>query len=573
MNATGANRRASIRGTIFCSMFGLVVVALGLTSVVLLLVFARTSRDLIEAQSKEINAQIVFNYERYITGVINAANYLQLVVSTIDVDHGDAEIDAVFFLNNEISDDIVSIVLFDDTGRALADGRTRSVAAPEVADRLWFDAARDRPEIYHFAVGRSVNTRIDRSEQVIAVARRVTYLGGGRQVPGVLLLELNTESITDLAEKTNLGRFGHILIIDDRDRLVYASDDGPYAQASFALAARTYLGGSAVQVRDLEMYLHTNTLIQTRWRIVTVGNISAVSASVRQVLALIAMIGALSLVLTAFIAGVISLRVSRPIDHLKAIMAEVEAGDLNTPAIVSGQREIVQLSHSFNRMVIRVRELMDRLVTEQREKRKTELRALQNQINPHFLYNTLDSIVWLAEHARTDDVVATVVALAKFFRIGISRGETHIPVRQEIEHIKSYLTIQSIRYVDRFTYTIDIAPEIDEYVVMKLMLQPLVENAIHHGMGGECGWISIGGTLRRDALVFEVCNGGYGLTPQRIDAIRKTMTGAAGGSGVGLRNVYRRLKLYYGEGADVQIDSVMDERTCVRLVIPTTRGE
>ena len=170
-------------------------------------------------------------------------------------------------------------------------------------------------------------------------------------------------------------------------------------------------------------------------------------------------------------------------------------------------------------------------------------------------------------------MVTTVVALAKFFRIGISRGETHIPVRQEIEHIKSYLTIQRIRYVDRFAYTIDIAPQIDEYVVMKLILQPLVENAIYHGMGDEYGWISIGGTLRRDALVFEVCNGGYGLTPQRIDAIRKTMTGAAGGAGVGLRNVYRRLKLYYGEGADVQIDSVMDQRTCVRLIIPTTEGE
>lgn len=570
VNSSGSRARSSIRRTIFFSTLGLVIVALGLTSVVLLLVFSRTSRSLIEAQAREINQQIVFNYERYITGVISAADYLQLAVSTIDVASSRSELESIFFLNKEISADIVSIFLFDNTGRALAGSRTRPVPAIQIADRRWFGAAWQRPEIYHFSVGRSANTQIDRNDRVISVARRVNYLSGGRQIPGILLLELGTESITDLAEKTNLGEFGHILIIDDTDNLVYTSDDGPYAQASLAVAAQTFLGGFATRLRDQEVYIHTNTLIQTRWRIVTVGNIGAASASVRQVLALIAMIGALSLVLTAVVAALISLRISRPIDHLKEIMARIESGDLHSAAVVSGQQEIVQLSHSFNRMVIRVRELMERLVTEQREKRKTELRALQNQINPHFLYNTLDSIVWLAEHERSDDVVTTVVALAKFFRIGISRGETFIPVQQEIEHIKSYLTIQSIRYVDKFEYSIQIAPEIEQHRVMKLILQPLVENAIYHGMGDETGWISITGGLERDHLVFDVSNGGYGLTAERIAEIRKTMAGRVNGAGVGLRNVYQRLKLYYGERADVRVDSVMDESTCVRLIIPTT---
>ncbi len=562
----------SIRQKVFFSTLSLVIVAVVLTSAVYLLFFSRVSRNLIEVQSKEINKQIVLNYERYISSVIEIADYLQLAVSTMDVEERADDLDDAFLVNNEITDDVVSIFLFDRQGRRLVGDRIRPIPDAPVSGARWFVAARDRPEIYHFFVGRSSNIEVDRNENVITVARHVSYLRDGRQRPGVLLMELNTQAIIALAERTNLGAAGHILIIDERDELVYASATGVYAEASFDIAARTYLGGSAERVHDLDMYVHANTLIHTRWRIVTVSNIDPVNAAIRQVLYLILVIGAISVALTALVAGLISVRISRPVDQLKDIMARIEAGDFHTTIAVRGQKEIVKLSRSFNQMVMKVRELMDRLVAEQRDKRKTELRALQNQINPHFLYNTLDSIVWLAEHQRTEDVVTTVVALAKFFRIGISKGETFISVRQEVEHIENYLTIQKIRYVEKFEYTLDIAEEIADRLVMKLILQPIVENAIYHGMGDEKGWISIDGRPEGDHVVFEVRNGGYGLTEAQISHIRSAMTGSNNGAGVGLRNVYQRLKLYYGEDADVEIESVADESTCVRLIIPANRS-
>jgi len=179
--------------------------------------------------------------------------------------------------------------------------------------------------------------------------------------------------------------------------------------------------------------------------------------------------------------------------------------------------------------------------------------------------------VWLAEHGRSEDVVTSVVALAKFFRISISKGDTFIPVAHEIEHVENYLTIQKTRYVDKFAYRIAVAPEIFELKVMKLILQPLVENAIYHGMGDETGLIEIRGGRRAERVYFEVENSGYGLTEEKIREMEEMMRGVRPGSSVGLRNVYQRLKLYYGEEAEVKVSSVIDESTTITLVIPAER--
>ena len=271
---------------------------------------------------------------------------------------------------------------------------------------------------------------------------------------------------------------------------------------------------------------------------------------------------------SALVAGLISLRVSHPINQLKTAMLNIEQGDFSQPISVSGQIEIVTLTHSFNNMILKIQELMARLVSQQREKRKMELHILQNQINPHFLYNTLDSIVWLAEHERNKDVITTVVSLAHFFRISISKGESFIPIEDEIFHVENYLTIQNIRYVNKFTYTISIDERLNKIKVMKLILQPLVENAIYHGIGDEEGHINIRGIMEKDFIVFHVINTGYGLTNEKIEQMYETMRGGTERPSIGIRNVYQRLKLYYGEKADMTISSIPDESTTISLYIP-----
>ena len=181
----------------------------------------------------------------------------------------------------------------------------------------------------------------------------------------------------------------------------------------------------------------------------------------------------------------------------------------------------MSLTHSFNEMIKETRDLMDRILFEQRSKRKTEFQALQNQINPHFLYNTLDSIVYLSENKMNEKVIEMVVALSKFFRISISRGKNIILLKEELEHARNYLLIQQIRYHEKFTYEFDIDEDVLDEEVVKLTLQPLIENAIQHGINTEYGKgkIIIRAFKKDDYLYLEVEDDGYGLLPEQIEEL------------------------------------------------------
>ncbi|SIQ60692.1 two-component system, sensor histidine kinase YesM [Alkalispirochaeta americana] len=557
----------SIGHKILAATVLIVTVVLCFSSAAYFFYFSRTTEKLIDRQSREITKQIVFNYDRYISSVIETANFLHLTVTNRDVDRELPQIQEIFSLNSQIKRDLASIFLFDDQGRPLA-GDVPTLEPQAVRQTPWFHRARTYPDIFHFSLGQSLNAATPRAEEVITVVQQVQYLNQGSLAEGLLVLELNTNVIKDLARKTNLGEFGHLLILDNQGSLVYTSSWGIHSEGSYRYSRNRYLGVHRKRIRGIDFYINVNSLYQTRWRIVTVLNVDVVTQTQNHLVVAIVLIFLGSLGITAMIAGFLSFRISKPIHELKRIMARIERGDLSTPIAIEGQREIVELSRSFRRMVDRIRSLMDKLVEEQKEKRKTALRALQNQINPHFLYNTLDSIIGLAEEGRNQDVVKTVAALAKFFRLSISRGATFIPVQDEVEQINSYLTIQQIRYARKFSYTISMGEKMKEHLIMKLLLQPLVENALYHGMGDDENRISIQGEMAGDRMIFRVTNSGYGLTDEKIHEIHRMIQSQDAQSSVGLKNVYQRLKLYYGDAADLRISSVIDESTTVTLVIP-----
>lgn len=556
---------------VFLMTFSLASVVLLLTSIVFLTVFTGIVHENIETQAKEINKQIVLNFESYINSIIETADYIQFGSVNLDAETDAATIDALFRMNTEIKKDMVSIFLFDTAGRKIAGPTLEFATGGSVADKDWFQTALRIPEIYNFSTEQGSSVAENRSEQVITVSRSIRFKRAGREESGVLLLELNYDMITDLARKTNLGEYGHLMILDDQGRLLYTSETGEPRMTLLSAkeASSIFLGSRRVTLWNTDMFINVNTLIQTRWLIATVSNINGIRNAVKRLALIIVLIYSVSIAICATVAAVISLQVSRPVSQLKTAMLKVEEGDFSRQASVSGQTEIVSLAHSFNAMTGKIRELMARLVSQQREKRKMELQVLQNQINPHFLYNTLDSIVWLAEHDRNKDVITTVVALAHFFRIGISKGETFIPVGNEISHVRNYLTIQSIRYVNKFTYDIQVDSRLLGYRVMKLVLQPIVENAIYHGIGDEDdGKIKITGTIENGYMVFRMWNSGYGISEEKIREMYETMRGNPEKPSVGIRNVYQRLKLYYGDEAEVIITSIQDESTTVSLRIP-----
>jgi len=269
----------------------------------------------------------------------------------------------------------------------------------------------------------------------------------------------------------------------------------------------------------------------------------------------------------------ISSRITGPIKRLEKSVNALEAGKLDTEIYIGGSYEIRHLGRSIRDMAGQIQVLMNDIVAEHESKRKSEFDTLQSQINPHFLYNTLDIIVWMIENEQKAEAVKVVTALARFFRISLSKGRSIIPVKDELEHVRKYLMIQQMRFKNKFTYQIESEPETLNLASLKLMLQPLVENAIYHGMefmDGD-GEILVRAFLEEGELIFTISDNGLGMTEEQVNGLLKENTVHASskrGSGIGVKNVNERIRLYFGEQYGLSIESEPDEGTTIRIHLP-----
>jgi len=269
-----------------------------------------------------------------------------------------------------------------------------------------------------------------------------------------------------------------------------------------------------------------------------------------------------------------------PIKKLHNVTTTITQNDLQALMTSDNVDEITELGLSFNIMIGRIRELLDAKVKEQENLKKAELKTLQAQINPHFLYNTLDTIIWMAESRKTEEVVEIVSALSSFFRTSLSKGKDWITLCEEIQHIQSYLTIQRIRYRDILDYSIEVEPEIMDCTVLKLTLQPLVENALYHGIKNrrQGGTITVRGKRLNEKQIFlEVEDDGAGFSHYKLARIREEINDdedeiKVREGGFGLDNVNKRVKLYYGQQYGLSIDSEYGVGTRVSVIIPAKNG-
>lgn len=276
-------------------------------------------------------------------------------------------------------------------------------------------------------------------------------------------------------------------------------------------------------------------------------------------------------------AWIISESIYVPIKKLHDVTTTIAENDLQVLVTSDNANEIADLRMSFNVMIGKIKELLDSKIKEQENLKKAEFRTLQAQITPHFLYNTLDTIIWLAEAKQTEEVIEIVSALSSFFRITLSKGQDWITIRDEVEHTRSYLTIQKMRYRDILDYVIEVDEAVLDSTILKLTLQPLVENALYHGIKNK----RQGGTItvrvkqyEADCVLLEVEDDGIGFTPVRLAQIEAEINEEMSDmvkikeSGFGLENVNKRIKLYYGKAYGLSIDSKYQLGTQVRLVIP-----
>ena len=339
------------------------------------------------------------------------------------------------------------------------------------------------------------------------------------------------------------------------------------------------LGGEALEITTYRRdgAYADNTVIHSiasvadsGWRVVGVSYVDEmVNRNVSEMIRLSVALALVLLAAAVLTSWLLSRLLARPLRGLAEAMERFETdADHFTYRSVGGTREVQELSGSFGHMVLRIQQLMATVREEEVNLRKTELKALQAQINPHFLYNTLDSIAWMCEQGRNADAVKMVHALARLFRISISKGHELIPIAREIEHAESYLQIQKYRYKNQFTYEFDVDPACLTYYCNKITLQPIIENAINHGLDllVDEGHITV--EVRQDGedIVFSVRDNGVGMSDELIASILEG--GPEDRAGIGIRNVDDRLKIYFGKRYGLRITSEPDVGTCVEIRMP-----
>nr|WP_307990669.1 sensor histidine kinase [uncultured Niameybacter sp.] len=344
-------------------------------------------------------------------------------------------------------------------------------------------------------------------------------------------------------------------------------ETGHYDENMFILENDIYVFTELI-TDEIEEYVYYEALELSKVK-------QAIENDINKMLQMILLIFVVVLGITWILIIVISDSISKPLEHLCKLTKQVGKGDFSIEEPKSHGDEVMALEKSFHTMVGKIESLVENVKKEQVNLRQMELKLLQVQINPHFLYNTLDAISWMAEDGRTDDVVEMVSALSEFFRTGLSKGRDYITLKEEESHIRSYLQIQQFRYTDILNYEIHIPEAIGDFMLLKLTLQPLVENALYHGIKQKRGKGIIKVTADYDqySIFLKVEDNGIGMTEEELQALRQSVEAGSlktSDKGFGLANVHERIRLNYGNDYGLVIDSVYQEGTCVTVCLPSS---
>ena len=394
-------------------------------------------------------------------------------------------------------------------------------------------------------------------------------LEGGGETAWVSL-DISFSSISSYLKNVSIGQRGYCFLMDREGNIVYH----PQQQLLYAgLKSEDTEALAALEDGDYadDTVIYCLASVEgSDWRAVGVSYVDElVNRNVNDMIRLSCLLAVVVLGAALLTSWLLFRFLGRPLRGLASAMESFESdADHFAHKPVGGTREVQELSDSFEHMVLRIQELMTTVREEEINLRKTELKALQAQINPHFLYNTLDSIAWMCEQGRNADAVRMVHALARLFRISISRGHELIPIAKEIEHAESYLQIQMYRYKNQFTYDFDVDPDCLGYYCNKITLQPIIENSINHGLDLMVDEGRIDVLVRQDGddIVFSVRDNGVGMSEEQIEAIMQH--GPTDRTGIGIKNVNDRLKIYFGKSYGLHITSEPDVGTCVEIRMP-----
>ena len=510
--------------------------------------------------------------------IFNAANYN--IVQEFDI--SSEKFAEQFSLLYEVnSDKIESLALYGNEGRLIA---SEPVAVEkeniDVTGQDWYKNAESAIENVHFSVPHIQNLYEDglyRYHWVVSLSRYVDINDGEIPGSGVLLVDMKYSVIEDVLKQINDSSEGIYYYMISRDgQMIYHPRKTEMARGLFeenSLKASGYEEGTYEITTDgHKESVVVGNIAYTGWKLIGVVPESVQTARINNFRYYI--FTTIMVLMMMLLEGnrLISRKISKPIRKLDESVKTYEAG--GKPDIyIGGSSEIRHLGYSVQRSYERIETLMGEIIRQQNERRKSELDALQSQINPHFLYNTLESITWMVEAQKNEEAVIMISELAKLLRVSLSRGKTIIPVKDELQHSKSYMNIQLRRYKERFQMEFQTDKEIEDYCIIKLVIQPILENAIYYGVGNmdedDEGKITVRGEKKEDDIYIIIEDNGMGMRKEVLENILKDNNKVPKhGSGVGVINVHSRIQLMFGEQYGLEIYSEPDEGTRVVIHIP-----
>ena len=475
--------------------------------------------------------------------------------------------------NRGSSNGVVSINIFGENGLVLTDSASNAIKDYiDVKQMEWYTKAVEAQGKPVISASHTQNYLKNEGKWVFSLSAAIME---ENKILGIVLIDMSYKNLTDMCNDIQLGEKGYVYIVGQGQEMIYH----PKQQLIYSGILQEDLArvmqqeeGSFTEILEDKRLVTVHSLKEVGWRVVGVSYIGELLVSKQEIIIPLIILTLLALVVAFLISKRIVSQTAKPIRELTEHMQEIELGKLGVEIDTQSDTEEIQcLTASFKEMVYKIEGLIEQVEDNQKKLRKSELKVLQSQINPHFLYNSLDTIIWLGEREECEKVVQMTAALARYFRLSLSKGKEVITIYEEVEHVKHYLQIQKIRYASKLTYTIEVSPDIFDEMIVKIVLQPLVENALYHGIKDleEGGYIRVLGFREGNNIILEVYDNGKGMSHEQIKNILKAPSSTSiTKGGVAIKNVHERIQVYFGQDYGLSYESEYGKWTKVRITIP-----
>ncbi|MEZ7635228.1 sensor histidine kinase [Streptococcus mitis] len=464
------------------------------------------------------------------------------------------EIRNLFLTILKSDQDLKTVVLVTKSGQVIStDDNVQMKISSDMMAEDWYQKA------IHQGV-KPVLTPARKS--VISVTQELVDAKGANL--GVLRLDISYETLEAYLNQLQLGQQGFAFIINENHEFVYHPQHTVYSSSSEMEAMKPYIETGQGYTPDHKSYVSQEKIAGTDWTVLGVSSLEKLDQVRSQLMWTLFGASITSLLACLCLVWFSLKRWIAPLNDLRETMLKIASGNQNLRAKETGAHELREVTRQFNAMLDQIDQLMAAIRRQEETTRQYELQALSSQINPHFLYNTLDTIIWMAEFQDSQRVVQVTKSLATYFRLALNQGKDLISLSDEINHVRQYLFIQKQRYGDKLEYEIEENPDFDHLVLPKLVLQPLVENALYHGIKEKegQGHIKLSVQKQDSGLVIYIEDDGVGFQDAGDSSQSQLKRG-----GVGLQNVDQRLKLHFGEHYQMKIDSAPSKGTTVEIYI------